>query len=81
MFQCAQLVGNLSKCEQDATRLRVCILTYATILDHADEPPIAVTVVEQYHGVAFGGIGLSLDRRDECMEGIHELEINVLYFS
>ena len=51
----------------------------AAILDHSYQPPVTVAVVEEHHGVALSRICLPLDRGHKGSEGIHEIEIDVLY--
>lgn len=53
-------------------------LTDTAVLNHANQPPITVAVVEQHHGVTFSGVGLALNRGDKRVQCVHELEIDVL---
>lgn len=53
-------------------------LTNAAVLDDANKPPIAITVVKEDHGIAFCGICLALDRCDKGVQGVDEFKINVL---
>lgn len=52
--------------------------TNTAVLYHTYQPPVAVTVVEQYHGIAFRCIRLSFNRGDKRMKRINEVEIDVL---
>lgn len=52
--------------------------TNAAIFHNTNKPPIAVAVIEKNHGISFGCIGLSIDRRDEIVESVNEFKIDVL---
>lgn len=52
--------------------------TNAAIFHNTNKPPIAVAVIEKNHGVSFGCIGLSIDRRDEIVEGVNEFKVDIL---
>lgn len=54
--------------------------TDAAVFDHSYKPPVTVAVVEKDHRVPLGGIGLALDGRNECVEGVDELEIDILWY-
>lgn len=52
--------------------------TDAAVFDHTDEPPVAVAIVQEHHSISFCRIRLALDRGDEGVQGVNELEIDVL---
>lgn len=53
-------------------------VTNAAVLDDPHQPPIAVAVIQQHHGVSLRRIRLALDSRDEIVKRINEFKINVL---
>jgi len=53
-------------------------ITYAAVLDDSYEPPVAVAVVQQDHGVALCRVRLALDGGHKGVQRIDKLEINVL---
>lgn len=50
----------------------------ASILHHANKPPIAVAVVEKHHSISLRSVCLPIDGCDEIVECVDEFEINVL---
>lgn len=56
----------------------VAELTDTSIFYNPNKPPVAVAVVQKYHGISLGCIGLPIDRCDEIVQRVDELEINVL---
>jgi hypothetical protein len=59
--------------------LQPAVRTNTAVFHHSDQPPVGITVVEQDHGVAFGGVRLSFHSGYESVESVHEFEVNVFY--
>lgn len=52
-------------------------LTDTAIFHDADKPPVAIAVVQKDHGITLGSIGLAIYGRDEIVQGIDKLEVNI----
>ena len=66
VFQCALQVDSLDTFSKNHLMQQMS-LTNAGVLDDPYEPPVAVGVIEQHHGVTFRSVRLAFDRRDKCV--------------
>lgn len=79
VFQYAPQVSSLTQVRQNIPAPEdLRHLTDAAILDHTNKPPVAVGIIKEHHGVAFGRICLAFDGCDKRMQGVDESEIDIL---
>lgn len=65
-FRCAPQVNSLDTLSKNLL-VQQTRLTNAGVFDDPHEPPVAVGVIEQHHGVTLRSVRLAFDRCNECV--------------